>query len=258
VAQGVGGETSSATLTAAALVVAGIAATIVQAVAGGRRGFACFTADTRVWTSNGLMRIAEIVTGDIVEVYDPETGTVVMSTVADTLVHVDHPVWHLRIYGDVISTTAEHPFLTPDGWRRADELRTGSAVITATGREIVEESHDAGRVATVHNIHVDHPAHTYLVGTARWVVHNFKTVGARGAIVTQPTMAMIGEAGPEALVPLDTMPGASPIGSFGGGGIDTVIINVSGFADGATAGRAAADAFRRQLGLQRRLPFGTA
>jgi tape measure domain-containing protein len=245
----------------AMMVLAGAGAMVVQAVAGGRRGnlpFACFTGDTRVWTSNGLMRIAEIVPGDIVEVYDPETGAVVMSTVADTLVHVDHPVWHLRIYGDVISTTAEHPFLTPDGWRRADELRTGSAVITATGREIVEESHDAGRVATVHNIHVDHPAHTYLVGTARWVVHNFKTVGARGAIVTQPTMAMIGEAGPEALVPLDTMPGASPIGSFGGGGIDTVIINVSGFADGATAGRAAADAFRRQLGLQRRLPFGTA
>jgi tape measure domain-containing protein len=258
VAQGVGGETSSATLTAAALVVAGIAATIVQAVVGGRRGFACFTGDTRVWTSNGLRRIADIVPGDIVEVYDPETATVVMSPVSDTLVHVDHPVWHLRIYGDAISTTAEHPFLTPDGWRRADQLSTGSVVITATGSEIVEESHDAGRVATVHNIHVDHLAHTYLVGSARWVVHNFKTVGARGAIVTQPTMAMIGEAGPEALVPLDTMPGASPLGAFGGGGIDTVIINVSGFADGATAGRAAADAFRRQLGLQRRLPFGTA
>ena len=40
--------------------------------------------------------------------------------------------------------------------------------------------------------------------------------------------------------------------------VDTVIINVSGYADGAGAGRAAADAFRRQLGLQRRLPFGTA
>ena len=259
VAQGVGSATSSTTLTAAALVVAGIAATIVQAVAGGRRGFACFTADTRVWTSHGLARIAEIVPGDMVEVYDPETGTVVMSAVADTLVHHNHPVWHLRINGDVISTTAEHPFLTPEGWRHADELRTGMAVVTASGQEIVEESHDAGRLATVHNIHVEHPAHTYLIGTARWVVHNFKTVGARGAIVTQPTMAMIGEAGPEALVPLDTMPGASPIGgAFGGMNVDTVVINVSGFADGATAGRAAADAFRRQLGLQRRLPFGTA
>lgn len=259
VAQGVGSETLSTTLTAAALVVAGIAATIVQAVAGGRRGFACFTADTRVWTSHGLARIAEIVPGDMVEVYDPETGTVVMSAVADTLVHHNHPVWHLRINGDVISTTAEHPFLTPEGWRHADELRTGMAVITASGQETVEESHDAGRLATVHNIHVEHPAHTYLIGTARWVVHNFKTVGARGAIVTQPTMAMIGEAGPEALVPLDTMPGASPIGgAFGGMNVDTVVINVSGFADGATAGRAAADAFRRQLGLQRRLPFGTA
>lgn len=260
VAQGAGSVVTSGGLAAAAAGLAAIGAGMAVIGSGLGGGGGCFTADTRVWTTNGLMRISEIVVGDRVEVYDLETGTVVMSTVADTLVHPDHPVWHLRINGDVISTTAEHPFLTPDGWRRADELRAGSHVVTATGRETVEESHDAHRTATVHNIHVDHPAHTYLVGTARWVVHNFKNTGAygaSGAIVTQPTMALIGERGPEALVPLDQMPGASPLGSFGGG-IDTVIINVSGFADGATAGRAAADAFRRQLGLQRRLPFGTA
>jgi len=248
----------NAVLGAAALAVGAIAATIVQAVAGGRRGFACFTADTRVWTANGLMRIAEIVTGDIVEVYDVETGTVVMSTVADTLVHVNHPVWHLRIYGDVISTTAEHPFLTTDGWRRADELRAGSVVMTATGRETVEESRDAHRTATVHNIHVDHPAHTYLVGTARWVVHNFKAAGAEGAIVNRATMALIGEKGPEALVPLNQTAGNGPLSGLGGVTINGLTINVSGFADPAAAGASAADAFRRQLGLQRRLPFGTA
>jgi len=206
------------------------------------------------------MRISEIVVGDRVEVYDPDTCAVVIAPVCETLMHQDHPVWTLRIYGDVVSTTAEHPFLTVDGWKRADELVSGSVVITAVGRETVEESFASGTTATVYNLHVDHPAHTYLVGTARWVVHNLKNTGAygaSGAIVTQPTMALIGERGPEALVPLDQMPGASPLGSFGGG-IDTVIINVSGFADGATAGRAAADAFRRQLGLQRRLPFGTA
>lgn len=42
--------------------------------------------------------------------------------------------------------------------------------------------------------------------------------GATGAIVTQPTLSIIGEAGPEALVPLNTAPGASPIeGALGGG-----------------------------------------
>lgn len=35
--------------------------------------------------------------------------------------------------------------------------------------------------------------------------------GAEGAIVTKPTLALIGEAGPEVLTPLDRMPGASPI-----------------------------------------------
>ena len=80
---------------------------------------------------------------------------------------------------------------------------------------------------------------------------------ASGAIVNRATMALIGERGPEAVVPLDQTAGNGPLSGLGGG-IDTVIINVSGFADGASAGRAAADAFRRQLGLQRRLPFGTA
>jgi len=260
VAQGAGSVVTSGGLAAAAAGLAAIGAGMAVIGSGLGGGGGCFTADTRVWTTHGLIRISEIVVGDSVEVYDPDTGTVVNAPVCETLVHHDHPVWTLRIYGDVVSTTAEHPFLTTDGWKRADELVPGSVVITAVGRETVEESFASGTMATVYNLHVDHPAHTYLVGTARWVVHNYKNTGAygaSGAIVTQPTMALIGEKGPEALVPLDQMPGASPLGSFGGG-IDTVIINVSGFADGASAGRAAADAFRRQLGLQRRLPFGTA
>jgi hypothetical protein len=43
--------------------------------------------------------------------------------------------------------------------------------------------------------------------------------GAEGAIVTRPTVALIGEAGPEALVPLNQTPGSSPlpVGGLGGG-----------------------------------------
>lgn len=45
-------------------------------------------------------------------------------------------------------------------------------------------------------------------------------VGATGGIVTRPTLATIGEAGPEAVVPLDRAPGASPLptGRTSGGG----------------------------------------
>lgn len=47
--------------------------------------------------------------------------------------------------------------------------------------------------------------------------------GATGGIVTRPTMALIGEAGPEAVVPLNRAPGASPLPSgMGGGGNVTI------------------------------------
>lgn len=48
--------------------------------------------------------------------------------------------------------------------------------------------------------------------------------GATGGIVTRPTMALIGEAGPEAVVPLNQMPGASPLN--GGGSVTNVTINM--------------------------------
>ena len=47
-------------------------------------------------------------------------------------------------------------------------------------------------------------------------------LGATGGIVTQPTLAIIGEAGPEAVVPLNQMPGAYPL--RGGGG---TVINIT-------------------------------
>lgn len=51
--------------------------------------------------------------------------------------------------------------------------------------------------------------------------------GATGGIVTRPTRALIGEAGPEAVVPLSTAPGASPLpAGFGGGGTTNVTIQM--------------------------------
>jgi TP901 family phage tail tape measure protein len=40
--------------------------------------------------------------------------------------------------------------------------------------------------------------------------------GATGGIVTRPTMALIGEAGPEAVIPLNRTPGSSPLPRMGG------------------------------------------
>ncbi len=65
--------------------------------------------------------------------------------------------------------------------------------------------------------------------------------GARGAIVTRPTLALIGEAGPEAVTPLDRMPGASPVrgAPVGSGQLGTINLVVDG--------RVLARANRRQI-----------
>jgi hypothetical protein len=67
-------------------------------------------------------------------------------------------------------------------------------------------------------------------------------VGALGGLVTQPTLAMIGEAGPEAVVPLSRMPGASPLPSgMGGGGGVNITVN-AGVGDPTAIGRSVVDA----------------
>lgn len=64
-------------------------------------------------------------------------------------------------------------------------------------------------------------------------------VGATGGIVTRPTVALIGEAGPEAVVPLSTAPGASPLPTgTGSGGNVNVTVNMAPGADGADVVRA--------------------
>ena len=52
--------------------------------------------------------------------------------------------------------------------------------------------------------------------------------GAEGAIVTRPTFGMIGEAGPEAVIPLDRAAGASALPGMGGGDVTNLYINVEG------------------------------
>lgn len=61
----------------------------------------------------------------------------------------------------------------------------------------------------------------------KWQDANGKIVGATGGVVTRPTMALIGEAGPEMVVPLNRTPGSSPLPSGVGGGGNTFNIHVS-------------------------------
>jgi hypothetical protein len=67
--------------------------------------------------------------------------------------------------------------------------------------------------------------HGDLIGGRRGGTDQGNVVGALGGLVTRPTMALIGEAGPDAVVPLNRTPGSSPLGSMGGG--SPIIINLT-------------------------------
>ena len=63
----------------------------------------------------------------------------------------------------------------------------------------------------------------------RYVPGGSNVVGAEGGIVNRPTMALIGEAGPEAVVPLHRTAGNGPLPAGIGG--STTIVNVAVKAD---------------------------
>jgi hypothetical protein len=71
--------------------------------------------------------------------------------------------------------------------------------------------------------------------------------GAEGAIVNRPTMALIGEAGPEALIPLNRTAGNSPLPGGMGGGASVSIgpVYISG-----DSGESMYDQFARELRMK--------
>lgn len=91
-----------------------------------------------------------------------------------------------------------------------------------------------GQIALLDDFERPRTTHLTVVGPGGQVINTFGFndphdrpgqfrvgVGAKGAIVRDPTLALIGEAGDEAVVPLDQMPGASPLPGGGSGGGET-------------------------------------
>jgi RHS repeat-associated protein len=134
----------------------------------------CFVAGTEILTSEGEKKIEDIQVGDWVVADDPNTvGEIEYKQVLDTFVRHTDKLVDLYIDGEVISTTGEHPFWTPDkGWVEAKDLVVGSLVQTEDGRII-----DVDRVEkregdfTVYNFKVE-GFHTYFVSDLGILVHN--------------------------------------------------------------------------------------
>lgn len=102
----------------------------------------CFVAGTEILTTEGIKNIEDIQVGDWVIADDPTTpGEIEARQVTDTFVRQTSALVDLYVDGEVISTTGEHPFWTPDkGWVEAKDLQVGSLLQTEDGKIIDVDS----------------------------------------------------------------------------------------------------------------------
>ena len=89
----------------------------------------CFVPGTLVKTPSGLVPIEQLQVGDWVWAYEAVTGQFILNQVEATQVTYADALFELVFDGHVVKTTANHPFLTSQGWRRADELKIGDQVV---------------------------------------------------------------------------------------------------------------------------------
>ncbi len=131
---------------------------------------ACFAARTPLLTLEGSEYIENIREGDYVLSRDENDadGPVVARQVEEVFTSYAK-IWHVHVGGQVIRTTAEHPFwVRGKGWTAGWELRVGDKLSSHDGRWVtVEDLLDTGEWETVYNLRVIGYA-TYFVGCLSW------------------------------------------------------------------------------------------
>jgi hypothetical protein len=131
-----------------------------------------FSGDTVVPTGAGPVQISQIRVGDLVLAYNATLETTGYYTVTATSTHVDSTIVSIRVGPDLLVTTPEHPFHVRNTWLQARDLQVGDALTNADGatgriREVRTTSH----AQPMYNLTVA-VAHTYFVGSGKWLVHN--------------------------------------------------------------------------------------
>lgn len=130
----------------------------------------CLTGDTIVRTPKGCMRLDEMDRSGVIYAYD---GDKIVEAEYDNLciTSQDEAVYAMEMdTGEVIRCTANHPFLTGEGYKPLEDLMTGDLLINADGgtSEILRIDYVGND--TVYNLSVDD--HNNFITKGGIVTHN--------------------------------------------------------------------------------------
>ena len=135
----------------------------------------CFVEGTEVSAASGHIAIETVKVGDMVWATDPETGETGLKEVVRTFVNETSELVHIKVNGEEIICTNEHPFYSPvKGWTAAIQLRAGDKLQLLNGDYVIIEQIQHELLESpvkVYNFEVE-DFHTYYVGETEALVHN--------------------------------------------------------------------------------------
>ena len=137
----------------------------------------CFSGDTEVYTSDGLVCIEDVQVGDEVWAYNSETGETELKEVLNVWIKETDEILHVSTSdGETIDTTTNHPFYVEEkGWVAAGDLKIGDVLVTAVGKKVEVTDLELEKLAEpilVYNLDVA-DFDTYFVGEYGVLVHNY-------------------------------------------------------------------------------------
>jgi len=139
----------------------------------------CFVAGTSVLTESGLAAIETVKAGDLVWAENTETGEKALKCVVQTFANQASELVNIKVGGQTISVTPEHPFWVVDkGWTSAAGLCAGDALVSYNGEHITIKEVLLVTLEVpvpVYNFEVE-DFHTYYVDESNVLVHNMCSV----------------------------------------------------------------------------------